>query len=66
MMYRKKELQSTTSSLEATRIDSDKQTEEVDRLNEALDNLEQNTRKNTRLEFHGISGKSYQSTEADV
>lgn len=60
-----KKLQATASSLEATRRDLDKQFEEVDRLNEALDNLEQYTRKNS-LEFHGIPENSYQSTEEAV
>ena len=55
-----KKLQATTTSLEATRRDFDKQLEEVDRLNEALDNLEQYTRKNKKTE------NSYQSTEEDV
>ena len=54
-----------TTTLEATRRDLDKQTEKVDRLNEALDNLEQYTRKNS-LEFHGSPEKPYQSTEEAV
>ena len=56
-----KELQATTTSLEVTKRDLDEQlqTEEVDRLNEALDNLEQYTRKNS-LEFQGIPENSYQ------
>ena len=60
-----KKLQATTTSLEATRRDLKTQFEEVDRLNEALDNLEQYTRKNS-LEFHGIPANSYQSTEEAV
>ena len=57
-----KKLQATTTSLEATRRDLDKQFEEVDHLNEVLDILEQYTCKNS-LEFHGIPENSYQSTE---
>ena len=60
-----KKLQATTTTLEATRRDLNTQFEEVDRLNEALDNLEQYTRKNS-LEFHGIPANSYQSTEEAV
>ena len=60
-----KKLQATTTSLAATRRNLDEQLGEVDRLNEALDNLEQYTRKN-RLEFHGIPDNSYQSTEEAV
>ena len=60
-----KKLQAATTSLEATRRVLDKQCEEVDRLNEALDILEQYTRKNS-LEFHGIPENSYQSTEEAV
>ena len=59
-----KELQATATSLETTRRDLDKQTEEVDCLNEALDNLEY-TRKNS-LEFQGIPENSYQSTKKAV
>ncbi|PFX23750.1 hypothetical protein AWC38_SpisGene11665 [Stylophora pistillata] len=46
-------------------IAENKQTEEVDRLNEELDNLEQYTCKNS-LEFHGIPENSYQSTKEAV
>ena len=60
-----KKLQVTTTSLEATQRDLNKQFEEVNRLNEALDNLEQYIRKNS-LEFHGIPANSYQSTEEAV
>jgi len=49
----------------ATRRNLGEQLGEVDRLNEALDNLEQYTRKNS-LEFHGIPENSYQSTEEAV
>jgi len=61
-------LQATTTSLAATRRGLDEQLEEVDCLNEALDNLEQYTRKNSldSLEFHGIPENSYQSTEEAV
>ncbi|PFX25382.1 hypothetical protein AWC38_SpisGene9991 [Stylophora pistillata] len=65
MMHWKKKLQATATSLETTRRVLDKQTEEVDRLNEELENLEQYTRKNS-LEFHGIPENSYQSTEEVV
>ena len=60
-----KKLQVTTTSLEATQRDLNKQFEEVNRLNEALDNLEQYIRKNS-LEFHGIPANSYQSTEEAI
>ena len=58
-------MQVTTTSLEATQRDLNKQFEEVNRLNEALDNLEQYIRKNS-LEFHGIPANSYQSTEEAI
>ena len=60
-----KKLQATTTSFEAKWRDLNKQFEDVEGLNEALDNLEQYTRKNS-LEFHGIPANSYQSTEEAV
>lgn len=45
--------------------DLQKQTEEIDSLNESLDNLEQYTRKNS-LEIYGIPENSYASTEEAV
>ena len=47
------------------RRDLDEQLGEVDSLNEALDNLEKYTRKNS-LEFYGIPENSYQSTKKTV
>jgi len=60
-----KKLEATFTLLKATRRALHEQFEEVDRLNEALDNLEQYTRENSR-EFHGIPENSYQSTEEAV
>lgn len=60
-----KKLQAASTASQKTRRDLDNQAEEINELNDALDNLEQYTRKNS-LEFHGIPENSYGSTEEAV